>query len=380
MREEKLLRAMGSIKEEYIEESAELLPDAKGAKAVPEAETIIEKRKPTGRWRTWAAAAAAVFALCLAVGGMSMRGMGKSASQSAGTDSFYFEFSENGGMGRGDSGHEYPGSADGMYMAENALSASDGEKNSASAPTVSGVFQPANVVKLIRRADMTIQTLEFEEAEKALYALVEQLGGYFESSDVYNGEYNYGSEYKNGNYIIRIPADKYGEFIKTAGAGYHISQLSESVEDIGQQYFDTETRLSTLRTKLARLQELLKKAKDLSDIIQLESAISDTEYQIDMYTSTLNRYDSLVGYATINLSLQKVSRVGDAIDQDNGFFAQLARSFRRGILSFADGLGDIINWAAFNSISIIIIIAVVLIVKKKGLVRKLFGRLHKKDR
>ena len=45
------------------------------------------------------------------------------------------------------------------------------------------------------------------------------------------------------------------------------------------------------------------KAETMEDIISLETALSDVEYEIEQLSSTLNRYDSLVSFATIRLDL-----------------------------------------------------------------------------
>ena len=54
-------------------------------------------------------------------------------------------------------------------------------------------------------------------------------------------------------------------------------------------YYDNEARLTTQRTKLERLQELLSKAEAMEDIITIESAISETELQIEYLTVLIFR-------------------------------------------------------------------------------------------
>lgn len=61
----------------------------------------------------------------------------------------------------------------------------------------------------------------------------------------------------------------------------HVTWQDDSAENISEQYYDTQSRLETAQIKLARLQELLKKAENMEDIITIESAISETEYEIE---------------------------------------------------------------------------------------------------
>ena len=46
----------------------------------------------------------------------------------------------------------------------------------------------------------------------------------------------------------------------------------------------------------------------MADIITIESAISDTEYEIESLSGTLRHYDALVDYATVSLTLSRTFR------------------------------------------------------------------------
>ena len=122
------------------------------------------------------------------------------------------------------------------------------------------IYQRADA-KLIRRCTIELQTTEFDAAINALYELVEKQGGYFENSSVYGGGYYNANARRSGEYIVRVPADKYSAFRSSVGELGYISFSNESTEDIGEQYYDTEARLKTLRTKQDRLLMLLERRK-----------------------------------------------------------------------------------------------------------------------
>ena len=380
MDEKTLLKSMTDIEDKYIEGAA----DAAGVGTQKKA-----KAKKKFSYKPWIGALAAVFALCIGIGTIGMNwGMSESvnryASKSSSSQAAYEEPTYAGEMSFNGFASEdrAVAEAEGYDLVESksatklaAPSAAADEGRAAGGSTGNTQLQQAET-KLVKRANISIQTTEFEETKNQMMALVTSMGGYVEYSDVSNGSWYYSNNMKNGYFTVRVPAEKYDIFVNGVTENCHVSSISESVEDIGQQYFDTEMRLKTLKTKLARLQELLGQAKDLSDIITLESEISNTEYQIDNFTSTLNRYDSLVGYSTITVNIQEVSRVGDTVTQNPSFWSQLVRSLKNGILSFFDGIGDIILWAAYNAIGIIIIIAVIVFIRKKHLIRRLIDSIR----
>ena len=170
----------------------------------------------------------------------------------------------------------------------------------------------------------------------------------------------------------------FSSFLSGMNDKCHVVSLTQNSQDVGEQYFDTEQKLETLRNKHDRLEELLGKAAELSDIIVLENELSETEYQINRYQGTLNKYDSLVNFSTVNISLREVSRPGSTIDDDQGFGAKLARAFTDGLARTADGLKNIAYWISYNIVGVVIAAAVVIVLIKVRPIKKIKARKNRK--
>lgn len=241
---------------------------------------------------------------------------------------------------------------DGKYsvMTDAAEPSAPTEMESQSA--TGGVYRNSEV-KLIRRASLTVQTTQFDQATLALSAIVEKLGGYFEQSEIYSGNYNSTAANRSGHYIIRVPAEKYDDFMAQVDGVGHLTRKNETTEDIGERYYDTQSRLETQHTKRERLQELLKKADTMEDIIALESALADVEYQIEQLTGQLRRYDGLVGFATFTVSLDEVVRIVDEPGERESLFTRMGA----GIVSSANGLvtgvQNTLVWASYNLFALV---------------------------
>jgi len=245
--------------------------------------------------------------------------------------------------------------------------------------TGSAVYQRADA-KLIRRCTMEMQTEEYDAAIQELYALVSRLEGYFESSTQRGGSYYNADAQRWGEYVIRIPAERYDEFRSGAGELGYITYCTESTEDVGEQYYDTEARLKTLRTKQDRLLMLLEKAETMEDIITLESALSEVEYEIEQHSSTLNRYDGLISYATFYFNVHEVLRVEDKVGEADSLWARMTKGFSSGFNSFVDGVQDLMVWFSYNLFGLlslgVLILGGVFVIRKKGM--KGFGKKRKK--
>lgn len=249
---------------------------------------------------------------------------------------------------------------DGKYsvMTDEAAPSAPGEAQN---KVVSGSVYRDSEVKLIRRASLTVQTTQFDQATEALTAIVEKLGGYFEQSEVYSGSYNSTAANRSGQYVIRVPAEKYDEFMSQVDGVGHLTRKNETTEDIGERYYDTQSRLATQHTKRDRLQELLKKADTMEDIIALESALADVEYQIEQLTGQLRRYDGLVGFATFTVSLDEVIRIVDEPGERDSLLTRMGAGIVSSATGLVTGVQDTLVWASYNLFSMVFWVAVIVL-------------------
>ena len=260
------------------------------------------------------------------------------------------------------------GMADGNYLAD--MKAESPMEPASPAPEAEEGQSDLMPQKLIRTAWLELETTEFEEAVQGLTNLTEEFGGYFENSSVANR----GNGSRWGNYTIRVPAEKYDAFLNEAGALCHETWRETSQEDVSEAYYDTAGRLKTQQIKLERLQALLAQATAMEDIITIESAISETEWNIDNLSGTLRRYDAKVDYATVNVNLSEVYKLSNVETVPETFGQRLGNAFGRGITNFADSMEDLAVSFAYNWIWIliwIVVIAVAVTVVRRKVLRRL---------
>ena len=210
---------------------------------------------------------------------------------------------------------------------------------------------------------MEMQTLDFDKASGDIDALVKELGGYFQQSSVSNRG---NSGYRYGSYTIRIPSAQFDTFLQKAGTLCHLVYSSTGTDDVSETYYDTEARLETARIKLERLQALLAKATSMDDIITIESAISETEWDIENLSGTLRRYDALVDYATIDVELSEVYKLSGQDEAVTTFGGRLGQSFVNGLQAVGSALEDFAVWLAYSWVWLAVIGGKKFSLKRKG--------------
>ena len=246
------------------------------------------------------------------------------------------------GAGVGNSASAAAGDSGSMPDAANGWTEDASADTAESGADFSAVRKNA---KLILNANLTLETQDFEKSAADIEKMTAEAGGYIESSGTYGDT---GS--RSANYTLRVPQEKFEQFYAQLGENMHVVSRSRSSEDVTEQYTDIETRLATLQTKHERLLSLLEKADKMEDIISLENALADCEYEIDSLTGSKRRYDDLVGFSTFYINLREVQTLTATAD-GTGFGAQLTQAAKTGARGLADVvrgtiLGVVMFWPA----------------------------------
>ena len=153
--------------------------------------------------------------------------------------------------------------------------------------------------KIIRDAYLSLEADSVEEAYNALLANMSSLGGYESSRDM--------SGRDRSTYIdatIKIPAARLDEFLSTAKGVGRVLSSSITSSDITDQYFDSQTRLTTLEKTLAKYYEFLDGATRITDQLEISRQISEITYEIESLKGRMRKWDSLVEYSTVSIYIR----------------------------------------------------------------------------
>ena len=219
--------------------------------------------------------------------------------------------------------------------------------------------------KIIRTASMTIATQTFEDSLNALKSACEGQNGWIESS---SENVNNATGLRTAYLTLRIPQSALDAYIAgTEGLG-RITSRSESAQDVTESYQDTAARLETQKALMARLQALITESADLSDLLELESQIADTQYQIDRLQASLNSTDRQVSYSTVNITLKEektVELTGTTVSLGDRIKSAIVTGVNALESFLADMLVFLVAALPFIAIVAVVVIAVKIIRKRR---------------
>jgi hypothetical protein len=151
-----------------------------------------------------------------------------------------------------------------------------------------------------------------------------------------------------GTLTLSVPAEKLDTALdQLARIGSKVLQRNLSTQDVTAQYIDTASRLKTMRASVDRVRALMVQAKDLGQVVALESELSRREADLESLESQLAALTNSVERSTVNVSLS--TPVNEPVAQA-GFVAGL-RSGWDAFTSSARGLftafGAVVPFAVF---------------------------------
>lgn len=230
--------------------------------------------------------------------------------------------------------------------------------------------------KLTFRADMSINTKNFDADYKAINDMITEAGGYVASENMYDNAYYAGRNGGRNSYIsARIPAEGYDSFLDSLATVGDVVSKNKSSDDLTSEYFDTEARIEMLEIRKERLMDYLVKAEEAADIVEFERELSNVLYELDSYQGNKRRLDRLVEFATIDVNLNEVI-TPETIGKDGeplGERASDAFAFSLG------GVGRFLQGAVVflaGAVPVIILLAVIAVII--WLIVRLVRRLREK--
>ena len=168
--------------------------------------------------------------------------------------------------------------------------------------------------KVILTYEIRLETDTFDSLLTALKERLETAGGYLQSSYIDGKKPEiYGDSGRTATLSLRVPAAGAEAFFSDVKAMGTVQSEQAYTDDVTAEYFDRETRLEVLNMQLERLKSILVETDNLAAVIALETEIARVTMEIEALTGELRRYDALIEYTTIDITVyETVYREGPA--------------------------------------------------------------------
>jgi hypothetical protein len=180
--------------------------------------------------------------------------------------------------------------------------------------------------KIIKTANLNLEVKDYSDYNTSLREKLKPFGGYIAQEEQSQ------SEYKIENIItIKIPVDQFDEAVNSISSD--VKELNEkkiTSEDVTTEVIDTRSRLEAKKQVRLRYLDLLKQAKNMEEILNVQSEINGIQEQIESAAGRMEYLQHSSSFSTIHLTFYQVLN-GAAIDKDKPTFStRITNAFRFG--------------------------------------------------
>ena len=210
-------------------------------------------------------------------------------------------------------------------------------------------------LKIIKTSFLSFETDSIEKTFQKIKTDIEKYKGYIQNDNT-TKEYNQ----IRRSLVVRIPTSSFQPIID------HISQdvkifdrKSTSLKDVSEEYIDLEARLKAKKALEERYLQLLKKAKSVKEMLEIEREIANIREEIEAKQGRLNYLKNQVSYSTINLEFYQVVPVVKS--KSKTYFSKVIKAFKGGF----NTLGDFILGLLYIWPFVLIISVILLFVRKR---------------
>ena len=196
--------------------------------------------------------------------------------------------------------------------------------------------------KIVRNADLQLETANPDEVQHKIEAIAESTGGFVvESQQSMN-------TLKAANrdtiaMFIRVPAAKFVESVSDIrNAADRVISENIKGDDVTEEFIDVEARLKAQKALEQQFMEIMKRAHSVEDALSVQSQLADVRGEIEKVEGRKRFLENQSSMSTIKIRLQTTAAIAASSE---GLNRRLTDSLRRGTdvaMSFILGLVTVI--------------------------------------
>ena len=173
--------------------------------------------------------------------------------------------------------------------------------------------------KLVKSVSLNAETKTFESSIEWLKKYISSFNGIIDNSYIDTGNINSTNYNKSAYFAVRIPADKLDSFLSKIGDNLNVTFKQENISDVTDDYFDSESKLNSLKIEEENLNEMLKSAKSVDEMIKVEDKLSEVRANIENINRRIKNYDKQINYSSVDISISEVKDLTDTKVDKNDF-------------------------------------------------------------
>ena len=180
--------------------------------------------------------------------------------------------------------------------------------------------------KIIKTASLNIEIKDYNNYNSSLREKIKQVGGYTAQEEQSQSDYKI-----ENTLIIKVPVDQFDNAVTLFTTT--VEKLNEkkiTSQDVTTEVVDTKSRLEAKKQVRQRYMDLLKQAKNMEEILNVQSEINGIQEDIESATGRIEYLGHSSSFSTINLTFYQVLNASAKDTDQPSFGTKLNNAFRTG--------------------------------------------------
>ncbi len=180
--------------------------------------------------------------------------------------------------------------------------------------------------KIVKTANISLEVKDYHAFDKNIHTTIKNFGGYTAAEQQSTSD----SRIEN-SLTLKVPVDQFDNFVNIIG-GDGITVLSKDVssEDVSNEVIDTKARMEAKKQLRDKYEELLKEAKTMKDILQVQSEINGIQEELETAAGRINYLTHSAAYSTVTINYFQYLNGTTSDSTQPGFFADIKEAFATG--------------------------------------------------
>jgi len=190
---------------------------------------------------------------------------------------------------------------------------------------------------VIKTADISLQVESVRDAEAAVRAKVQALGGY-----VVKAENSGSDENMTARITFRVPAPRFDEALSgVQGLAKKVLGRTVSGDDVTEEFVDLQSRMRNLEATRDRLLTFLNKAENVDEALKVNESLSQIQGEIEQVKGRTEFLKQSAALSTVTVSLAPVPAVAPLVEEGGWQPLSVARGALRDLIELGQGLANI---------------------------------------
>ena len=156
--------------------------------------------------------------------------------------------------------------------------------------------------KIIKTASIQLQLEDYKKFNTNIHSSLKNFGAYIADEKQIENDFRI-----ENSVTIKVPVDQFDNLINSFTAdGIKVTEKNISSEDVTGEFVDTKARMQSKMAVRDKYLGLLKQAKNMNEILQVQNEINDIQEDIEAADGRINYLQHSSAYSTVNLNISSI--------------------------------------------------------------------------